>query len=161
MATKLREGNMPYSFKSVTIRTDNSKSGMAKINELWADIMQGKVPLDFIENGMPVKGLSPISSYSDYESDEKGKYNLSVMTVTADFFTKMENLVAEGEYAKIDESGETIADCANKAWSKVWKATAKGELHRAFTTDYESTVPAEYTKDGKAHCYLYIAVNNG
>ena len=77
---------MSYSFKSVTIRTDNSESGMAKINELWTDIMRGKVPLDFIQNGVPVKGLSPISAYSEYESDEKGKYNLSVMTVATDFF---------------------------------------------------------------------------
>lgn len=149
---------MAYSFKSVTIRTDNSEEGMAKINELWADIMQGKIPLDFIKNGKPVKGLSPVSAYSDYESDEKGKYDLSVMTVTVDFFAKMEDLVAQGKYAKIDESGDTISDCANKAWSKVWQLTAKGELNRAFTVDYESTVPAEYTKDGKAHCYLYIAV---
>ena len=149
---------MAYSFKSVTIRTDNSESGMAKINELWADILQGKVPLEFIENGVPVKGLSPISSYSDYESDEKGKYNLSVMSVTVDFFAKMEELVAQGKYIEIDESGETITDCANKAWSKVWQLTARGEMNRAFTIDYESTVPAEYTKDGKTHCYLYIAV---
>ena len=149
---------MAYSFKSVTIRTDNSESGMAKINELWADIMTGKIPLDFIENGKPVKELSPISAYSDYESDEKGKYNLSVMTVTAAFFAKMEALVAQGKYIKIDDSGESIGDCANKAWSKVWELSAKGELNRAFTIDYESTVPAEYTKDRKAHCYLYIAV---
>ncbi len=149
---------MAYSFKSVTIRTDNSDSGMAKINELWADIMQGIVPLEFIENGVPVKGLSPISSYSDYESDEKGKYNLSIMSVTVDFFMKMEELVAQGKYFKIDESGETITDCANKAWSKVWQLSAKGELRRAFTIDYESTVPAAYMKDGKAHCYLYIAI---
>ena len=101
---------MAYSFKSVTIRTDNSESGMLKINELWTDIMTGKVPLDFIENGAPVKGLSPISAYSDYESDEKGKYNLSVMTVTADFFAKMEGFVAQGQYIKIDESGETITE---------------------------------------------------
>ncbi len=148
---------MAYSFKSVTIRTDNSESGMARISELWADIMTGKIPLDFMENGVPVKGLSPISVYGDYESDEKGKYNLSVMTVTADFFAKMEDCVAQGKYVKIDESGETIAECANKAWSKVWQLTASGEMKRAFTTDYESTVPAEYTKDGKAHCYLYIA----
>lgn len=147
-----------YSFKSVTIRTDNSKGGMAKINELWADIMQGKVPLDFIENGVPVKGLSPISAYCDYESDEKGAYNLSIMTVTVDFFTKMEEFVAQGKYMKIDESGETIAECADKAWSKVWKLTANGGMKRAFTIDYESTVPAEYTKDGKTHCYLYIAI---
>ena len=149
---------MSYSFKSVTVRTDNSESGMAKINELWADIMQGKIPLDFIENGVPVKGLSPISAYSDYESDEKGKYNLSVMTVTVDFFAQMEKLSEQGKYVKIDESGETIADCANKAWSKVWRLTASGEMKRAFTIDYESTVPAEYTKDEKTHCYLYIAV---
>ncbi|MCI8733138.1 MAG: AraC family transcriptional regulator [Clostridia bacterium] len=149
---------MSYSLKSVTIRTDNSESGMAKINELWADIMTGKIPLEFIENGVPVKGLSPISSYSDYESDEKGKYNLSVMTVTAAFFAKMEELVAQRKYIKIDESGETITDCANKAWSKVWQLTASGEIKRAFTIDYESTVPTEYTKDGKAHCYLYIAI---
>lgn len=149
---------MAYSFKSVTIRTDNSESGMLKINELWTDIMTGKVPLDFIENGAPVKGLSPISAYSDYESDEKGKYNLSVMTVTADFFAKMESFVEQGQYIKIDKSGETITECANKAWSKIWDLTASGELKRAFTIDYESTVPSDYTKDGKAHCYLYIAV---
>ena len=149
---------MSYKFNSVTIRTDNSEIGMAKINELWADIMTGKIPLDFIENGAPVKGLSPISSYSDYESDEKGKYNLSVMTVTVDFFAKMESLVAQGKYIKIDENGETITDCANKAWSKVWELSLNGELKRAFTIDYESTVPAEYTKDGKTHCCLYIAV---
>ena len=126
---------MAYSFKSVTVRTDNSESGMAKINELWADIMTGKVPLDFIRNGVPVKGLSPVSSYSHYESDEKGKYNLSVMTVTVDFFAKMEELVAQGKYIKIDESGETITECANKAWSKVWQLSASGELKRAFTVD--------------------------
>ncbi len=147
-----------YSFKSVTIRTDNSESGMAKINNLWADIMQGKIPLDFIENGVPVKGLSPISVYCDYESDEKGKYNLSIMTVTADFFAKLAELVAQGKYIKIDESGETIAECANKAWAKVWQLTSSSEIKRAFTVDYESTVPAAYTKDGKTHCYLYIAV---
>ena len=37
------------------------------------------------------------------------------MTVTVDFFAKMEELVAQRKYIKIDESGETIAECANKA----------------------------------------------
>ena len=119
---------MAYSFKSVTIRTDNSESGMAKINELWADIMTGKITLDFVKNGTPVKGLSPISAYSDYESDEKGKYNLSVMSVTIDFFAKMEELVAQRKYIKIDESGETITDCANKAWSKVWQQIGRAHV---------------------------------
>lgn len=131
---------------------------MAKINELWADIMTGKIPLDFIENGVPVKGLSPVSAYSDYESDENGFYNLTVMTVDVKFFAEKEAEVKQGKYIKIDESGDSITECANKAWSKVWRLSASGELKRAFTVDYESTVPAGYTKDGKAHCYLYIAV---
>jgi len=147
---------MAYTFKSVTVRTDNSESGMAKINELWADIMRGKIPLEFIENGVPVKGLSPVSVYSDYESDENGKYNLTVMSVNVQFFAELEEKVSNGTYIKIDESGKEISDCANKAWSKVWELTQAGALKRAFTVDYESTVPAEYTKDGKAHCYLWI-----
>jgi len=149
---------MAYSLKSVTIRTDNSEKGMAKLNELWADIMQGRLPLGFIENGVPVKGLSPISVYSEYESDERGEYDLSVMAVASDFFGRLEELAGQGSYYKIDESGESISECADKAWSKVWELTAKGELRRAFTVDYESTVPAAYTKDNKAHCYLWIAV---
>ncbi len=47
---------------------------------------------------------------------------------------------------------------ARKAWEKVWSDQKSGEIKRAFTKDYESTVPSEYTKDGKAHCYLYIAL---
>ena len=55
----------------------------------------------------------------------------------------MESLVEQGKYTKIDESGKTIAECADKAWSKVWELSLNGELKRAFTIDYESTVPAE------------------
>lgn len=149
---------MAYRLKSVTIRTDNSESGMAKINELWTDIMTGKIPLEFVENGKPINGLIPLSVYSDYESEDKGKYNLTIISVAADFVANIEKLVAQGKYYKIDESGETITKCANKAWSKVWQLTASGELNRAFSVDYESTVPKEYTTDGKAHCYLYIAI---
>ena len=149
---------MDYSFNSVTIRTNNSNSGMMKTNKLWADIIQGKVPFDSIDNGVPVKGLSPISVYSDYESDENGCYNLSIVSVTVDFFTNLEKLVSQGKFIKIDESGKTITECANTAWTKVWELSKTGAIKRTFSTDYESSVPAEYTKDGKAHCYLYIAI---
>lgn len=149
---------MAYSFNKVTIRTDNSESGMTKINELWADILQGKIPLEFIENGKPVAGLLPVAEYGGYESDENGKYNLSVMSVSADFFAQMEDKVADGLYVKVDECGDTIAECAEQAWSNIYRLTQSGKIRRAYTVDYESTVPAIYSKDGKAHCCLYIAV---
>lgn len=81
------------------------------------------------------------------------------MAVTADFFQKMDIEVSKGFYKKYDEdeNGE-ISACTRKAWEKVWSAQKSGDIRRNFTTDFESTVPSEYTKDGKAHCYLYIAI---
>lgn len=151
---------MAYSIKSVTLRTDNSKAGMAKIDELWRDIESGKLPLLFNSGHEFLKGISPVSRYSNYASDENGEYDLSILAVTAEFFGELENGVREGRYRKYDESDENgdIGQCARKAWKKVWAEKQSGTICRAFSEDYESTVPAQYTKDGKAHCYLYIAV---
>ena len=149
---------MAYRLKSVSLRTDNSERGMAVIAELWQDIVSGKLPLMFDSDGGFVNGLSPVSVYSDYASDEKGEYDLTVITVTAEFFAAMERKVASGEFIKIDKSGETLTECADAAWQEVWNLSANGKMDRAYAKDYESTVPPEYTKDGKAHCILYISV---
>ncbi len=79
------------------------------------------------------------------------------MAVTANFFREMEIAVSKGLYKKYDEKDENgeIGICTRKAWEKVWCEQKLGDIKRAFTVDYESTVPAEYTKDGKAHCYLF------
>ncbi|MCI2046866.1 MAG: AraC family transcriptional regulator [Faecalibacterium sp.] len=148
---------MSYVLKNITLRTDNSEGGMAKMNEVWRDIVSGKLPLMHDSEGQFLQGLSPISRYSNYESDETGAYDLTIFTVTAQFFADMAQKVAAGKYKKYDFDGADIAEAANKAWARVWQDKAGGMLHRAFTEDYESTVPGEYTKDGRAHCYLYIA----
>ena len=48
--------------------------------------------------------------------------------------------------------------CSQKAWEQVNNDCQIGVIERANERDYESNVPPEYTKDGKAHCYLYISV---
>lgn len=149
---------MSYTLKEVTVRTDNSLEGMKKIEELWADVAGGKLPVLFDSEHNFQPGISPVSRYSNYESDEKGSYDLSIIGVTADFFRQMESEVMAGRYRKYDESGEDMGQCTKAAWEKVWGDQASGAMKRAFTVDYESTVPAEYTKDGKVHCYLYISV---
>ena len=85
---------------------------------------------------------------------------MTVMAVTSDFFTQMDEKVKMGQYRKYDEWDENgdLGACTQKAWETVWSQQKDGTIRRSFTEDYESTVPAEYTKDGKAHCYLYIAV---
>lgn len=151
---------MTYLLKEITIHTDNSEDGMSKINEVWKDIVSGKLPLMFDSVGTFQQGLSPISKYTNYESDETGAYDLTIFTGTADFFAQMQERVQAGEYRAYDFDGSNIQEAANKAWTQVWEEKRTGKLCRAFTADYESTVPAEYTKDGKAHCYLYIAVKS-
>ncbi|MCI2056059.1 MAG: AraC family transcriptional regulator [Oscillibacter sp.] len=149
---------MAYTLQSITLHTDNSPSGMARINEVWKDIVSGKIPLMFDNEGHFLQGLSPISLYTNYASEETGAYDLTIFTATAEFFAKMEQKVGAGTYKKYDFDGEDISEAANKAWAQVWKDKDSGAIRRAFSKDYESTVPGEYTKDGRAHCYLYIAV---
>ena len=79
-------------------------------------------------------------------------------TVTAEFFASLEKDTAEGKYFKLETTGERVQDCTALAWKQVWRLSTEGKLKRAFATDIESSVPKEYTKDGKAHCYLYISV---
>lgn len=149
---------MAYQLKVVTMRTNNSNEGMARIDELWQDITSGKLPLLFDSEHKFLQGISPVSKYHNYASDENGDYDLSILGVTVNFFQEMENAVIKGTYKKYKESGDDLGLCAKKAWAKVWSEQKAGEINRSYSEDYESTVPAEYTKDGKAHCYLYIAV---
>lgn len=151
---------MAYQLKRVTIRTNNTPEGMQKIAALWQDITSGKLPILFDSEHNFLPGISPVSEYSNYECDEKGDYDLSVLGVTSAFFEEMEKAVSEGKYKKYDVSDANgdISVCTQKAWGLVWQAQRAKEITRAFTKDFESTVPAQYTKDGKAHCYLYIAV---
>lgn len=151
---------MAYKLNEVTIRTNNSKEGMKKIGELWSDIMSGKLPILFDSEHNFLQGIFPVSKYSNYEADENGDYDLSILGVTAEFFQQMDKKVSDGIFKKYDVSDDSgdVTQCTKKAWEEVWQEQKDGKIQRTFTQDYESSVPPEYTKDGKAHCYLYIAV---
>lgn len=149
---------MAYQLKSVTLRASNSESGMKQIEEVWADVASGALPILFDSEHAFQPGISPVSKYSNYESDETGEYDFSILGVSADFFEALEGLVLLGKYKKYEQAGEDLLLCTKQAWEQVWSDQKAGELRRSFTEDYESSVPAEYTKDGKCHCYLYIAV---
>ena len=144
---------MAYRLKAVTICTNNSEEGIRKITELWEDVLIGKLPL-------LSDGIIPVSQYSNYESDENGNYDISIVGVKHNFFEDIEKEVEKGLYKKYEANDENgnVEICTRKVWKNVWNDTHSGILKRAFTIDYESSVPAEFSKDGKAHCYLYIAV---
>ena len=148
---------MAYCLQSITLRTANSEEGMRKIGAVWQDIQSGKLPVLFDSEHQFQEGISPVSKYHNYETDESGAYDLSILGVRADFFAQMEEGVRAGRYQKYMETGNDMGECAQKAWGRVWHDQKSGMIARTFSEDYESTVPAEYTKDGLAHCYLYTA----
>lgn len=149
---------MAYSLSAVTIRTDNSPAGIARIQELWRDIASGKLPLMFDSRHGMRTGISPVSRYSRYENGDTGMYDLTVFVVTSGFFDEMERKVASGLYRKYDVAGGNFAECARMAWEQVWRDAHDGRIVRAFTQDYEYSMRGEYAADGKPHCILYIAV---
>ena len=149
---------MAYSLKKVTIRTDNSPEGMARIGELWQHVMEGRLPLMADSSGAPLEGMAAVSEYSGYASDENGEYDMSIIAAPPAFFRQMEQETSRGVYAKYEESGDDVGACAQAAWARVWADKQAGRLNRAYTHDYECTMPAEFSQDGRATCCLYIAV---
>lgn len=148
---------MSYQLKEITIRTNNAEE--SKKADLWSDIENGKIPLLFNSKHEFLHGLSPVSKYSNYDKELKD-YDFSIIAVESVFFKEMEAKVLKGDYIKIETSDENGNEqtCAEKAWQIVSDKENTGLIKRNYIEDFESSVPREYTKDGKAHCYLYIGV---
>jgi predicted transcriptional regulator YdeE len=151
---------MAYQLKAVTLRTNNTSDGIKKIVEVWQDIESGRLPILFDNNHGGGEELPIVSKYSNYASDESGDYDFSIMRVAFDFFQDIEKSVISGKYLKYDESDDNndLGECAKKAWGKVWSEQKSGKIIRAFSADYETFIPAKHAKDGKIHCFLYIAI---
>jgi len=149
---------MAYRLNEITIRTDNSEEGIAKINAIWNDIMSGRLPVLLDSESNMQNDISLIAKYCNYENCEKGSYNLTIMGVTKEFFEELEKKVDAGTYKKYDVADDSLDLCAKIAWEKVWGDKDAGKINRVYSEDFECTVPAKFSLDGINHCYLYIAV---
>ncbi len=140
--------------KEITIRTNNSIEGIKKIEKLWQDVMSGKTPLILKENTVL------IAKYSNYDTNENGDYDLSILAVDCDFIQQLEKECSDGKYKKYDLFSENTDIPANikEAWLQVWTDTQEGRIKRCYNEDYECTIPADYSQDHKLHCLLYISI---
>ena len=148
---------MSYKLNAITIRANNTNEYKKEMKEIWRDIISGKLPILFDSEHNFQKGISPIYQYNNYSQDG---FDLSVMGVVSEFFKQLELEVAEGFYKKYEFSDTegNIELCSQRAWEQVSADCISGLIERTYICDYESNVPSEYTKDGKAHCYLYVSV---
>lgn len=146
---------MTYQLQAVTIRTNNTESGMQQIQALWSDIFQNTIPL-LSGNVQQEQPDILISKYDNYENKEHGDYDLTIMNVKASFIETLEKNVAQGSYQKFyaTDVSNDVGICTKQAWETVWSSNCQ----RAYRQDYEISVPAAFAPDGKAYCCLYIAI---
>lgn len=145
-----------YRFRELTIRTDNSEGGIAAIAGLWKDVADGRYPVAFDGSS----DVFPVACYHRYESDEKGAFDYTIMSVTPAFIAEKEAEVRAGafvRYEATDRAGD-IAKCTADVWKQVWEDSGSGKIARAFACDYEMGMTPACTADGSAYCRLYISV---
>lgn len=144
---------MSYILKEVVLRTNNTPEGMEKISQLWGDILTKKISL-LPEN----KNELLISKYSNYESDENGEYDLTIMRRELKFLLKLDERVKNREFIKYEEIDDNIENCARKVWNRVWKDKKNNKLDRAYIEDYQLDILSIFSQDGKCHSILYISI---
>ena len=140
--------------QEITIRTDNSIEGIEKIEKLWRNVITGKTSLILTDNTVLV------AKYSNYDSDENGNYDLSILAVDHNFTERLEEGYANGKYKKYDFCSEDtdIATNTRAAWQQVYIDNQFGQIIRTYTDDYEISIPANFSEDHKFHCLLYISI---
>jgi len=149
----------------LTVRIIDSKEGMGEIGVLWADIAsKGKLPLmhdttfSSVNEFVRHRSLA-INNCEIFDKFESGEYDITVMGTDADsdFWDKLKQKVEAGKYVVYDVSGDNLEACSKEAWSQVWR---RKERDRIWKNDYEYTLQAKDSTDGKNHCCIYIAVNS-
>lgn len=144
---------MSYILKEVVLRTNNTPKGMEKISQLWGDILSKKISL-LPEN----KNELLISKYSNYESDENGEYDLTIMRRELKFLLKLDERVKNREFIKYEEIDDNMENCAKKVWNRVWEDKKNNKLNRVYIEDYQLDILPIFSQDGKCHSILYISV---
>ncbi|MCK5310843.1 MAG: AraC family transcriptional regulator [Desulfobacteraceae bacterium] len=110
--------------------TDN-KEGMALIPQLWGQFFNENT-IETIENKMPSTKMYAI--YTEYESDENGKYTFLLGAQVKDISTDEVNhasvTIPAGKYAVFTAANK---DKVINVWQFVWQRT----LDRNYKTDFE------------------------
>lgn len=129
----------------IKVRTENAlevNPNTSKIIGCWGEFML-KYPPQSLDG--QIYGV-----YTNYESDENGKYDFiagsNAISLQDKELDKVE--LMDGEYRKFIFNG-SIPECVVTGWQHIWKFYNEEDYIRAFTTDYEL-----YTNEGVE---IYIA----
>ena len=134
------------------VRLSNSDNDLSKKIELvWHNFSE---KCGQIENKITGK---PICTYSNYESDEKGKYDISIgyevrknSPIRNGWIRK---IVPAGNYAKFIIRGNMVKEISS-FWRNIWKMN----LPRKFDCDFEECQNMDML-NAEVHVYISLAVS--
>ncbi|QIK69778.1 hypothetical protein G7062_05465 [Erysipelothrix sp. HDW6C] len=120
-----------------TVRTNNftDPEMVSKITGLWQSLQTLEPPLEGNVYGV----------YSDYESDYKGDYSFAIAT------TEPRSQMSIPIFAGMNYTKFAVETDVAATWAFIWDLEESGELHRAYTVDFES-----YQPDGSVVIYIAI-----
>ena len=136
-------------FATKPVRLSNLDSHVSnKIERVWHDFVE---QCGEIENKVTGK---PICTYSNYESDEKGKYDISIgYEVERNSLLKdgwVKKIIPSGKYAKFVVRGNMVKEISN-FWKNIWKI----DLQRRFECDFEECQNMDML-NCEVHIYISI-----
>lgn len=122
----------PIAIVGITLRTDNSEAGFAKIQQHWGAFFQQGVPKQLgVEPGTEI-----CEAYFDYVSDANGAYTLLLGARLSPSTPPMSDGLTvrhfdAGRYARfhIDDP-----NAIRRVWQHIWSRT---DLNRAYACDFE------------------------
>ncbi|MEK8034752.1 GyrI-like domain-containing protein [Ideonella sp. DXS29W] len=122
----------PITIAGITLRTDNSETGFAKIQQHWGTFFQQGVHQQLgVEPGTEI-----CEAYFDYESDANGAYTLLLGARLSPSTPPMTDALTvrhfgAGRYAKfhIDDP-----NAIRHVWQHIWSRT---DLDRRYACDFE------------------------
>lgn len=132
--------NTEFYLIGIETRTDNQSevTGQGEIPKMWQRVFQEGVQAK-IQN---LSGQEMYAVYSNYESDENGKYDYFVGYKVKDLNAIPAGLVGKkvlsGKYKEFETARGPIYKVIGELWMKIWKMTVQDfGGKRAFKTDYE------------------------
>jgi predicted transcriptional regulator YdeE len=141
-------------------RTDNKAemTGQGEIPKMWQRIFQEGVQSKISH----IIGPEMYAVYSNYESNEHGKYDFFVGYRAKDLSSVPAGLVSKkilsGNYKKLQTNKGPVYQVVGELWMKIWQMTPQ-DLGgpRAFRTDYE-VYGAEAADPNQAVVDVYLGV---
>ena len=136
--------------EKITIRTDNTEKGVARIGELNNSVLSKE--LDLIS-----EGNTSVVTYSNYESNDKGMYDYTISDYTVEDRDKLLHKLREDiNYKEYTLNASTPVDSIQNTWKEVWSA----DINRAFSIDYEFTLFDNETNTFNTHVFIALKPNN-